>query len=362
MYKVLMVSQDQNQLNTLTAVIALQSSHLQIVDALCDSKNVLPFLENSSVDILILDMHCPSMDSIELLRQIRLSYTNVHCIITAEYADFDCVQKVIPLGIENYLLKPLDPQILSETILNTVQKLHLEYSAEKKDPSYTHIANSSPIPSGADQTFFIDPKFKQMMLHQDYAGCLEYFDNLFFGCNQSPAIQRNLIVELVVYIINVMRDYNINISKIINDSAGLFYQILNFQDVYELHFWMKNFLAAAIEELEAKNLHYSPCIARAVMHIKKNFAQDISLKTMACDLNINAAYLGQLFKTETGQLFSVFLNQTRIEHAQELLLSTSLPLNEISQKCGYANISYFYNIFKKHTGKTPTQYRKTQTK
>ena len=360
MYKVLVVSQDQNQLNTLTSIIGRQCSHLQIADTLRNSQSVLPFLKKASVDILILDIHCSTMDSIELLRQIRLDHANVHCIITADQTDFDYVQKVIPLGIENFLLKPFDPQILLETLEYTTQKLHQEYTAEKNGFSHTHAPDPLSFSKDTPITSLIDPSFKQMMLHQDYAGCMEYLDNLLFGSNLSATDQRNMIVEFVVYVINVLRDYSINISKIIGDSAALFYQILNFQDVYELHFWMKNFLAAAIEELESKNLLYSPCITRAVMHIKKNFAQDISLKTLACELNINAAYLGQLFKTETGQLFSVFLNQTRIEHAQKLLLNTTLPLNEISQQCGYANISYFYNIFKKHTGKTPTQYRKSQ--
>jgi two-component system response regulator YesN len=175
-------------------------------------------------------------------------------------------------------------------------------------------------------------------------------------------VLKNHIVELSIYTINVLRSYNIDPAKLIGDSSAMFYRIINFQDMHALHFWMRDFLSASIEALENKNLRYSPCIARVVAHIEKNFAEDISLKTIAYDLNINAAYLGQLFKSETGQLFSAYLNKIRIENAQYLLLNTTLTLAEVSQQCGYTNISYFYNIFRKITGKTPSQYRKTRTK
>ena len=152
---------------------------------------------------------------------------------------------------------------------------------------------------------------------------MAYLDNLFSTVSAEthtiPASLRNHTVELVVCILNVLRNCNIEVTDIIRDDSDLFHKSLRFQDIQELYAWMKNFLRAAVEALEPKNMRFSPCISRVVAHIEKNFAQDISLKTMAYDLNINAAYLGQLFKLETGQLFSVYLNRVRIDNAKKLL-------------------------------------------
>ena len=60
MYKILMVSEDQKQLNMLASIIHRQGSPLQIVDTLYDSHGVLDFLAELRVDILILDISCPS--------------------------------------------------------------------------------------------------------------------------------------------------------------------------------------------------------------------------------------------------------------------------------------------------------------
>jgi two-component system response regulator YesN len=203
------------------------------------------------------------------------------------------------------------------------------------------------------------------MIHREYHKCIGYLDELFREVSSSDHSRfpylRNHCLEMTVYIVHLLTSYNIDINKLAGDTTNLHYKLLHTQNPRELYQWMRHFLVTATEALENKNTRYSPCISRVVAHIEKHFAQDISLKTMAYDLNINAAYLGQMFKLETGQLFSVYLNRVRIDNAQKLLLQTNCTLSEVSQQCGYANISYFYNIFKKITGQTPSQYRKTKT-
>ncbi len=77
---------------------------------------------------------------------------------------------------------------------------------------------------------------------------------------------------------------------------------------------------------------------------------------------VNPDYLGKLFKKETGLKFNDFLLKLRIEKAMELLLETDLSLQEIAEKCGYAeNSAYFCVQFKKIQGMTPGEFRKNRT-
>lgn len=89
--------------------------------------------------------------------------------------------------------------------------------------------------------------------------------------------------------------------------------------------------------------------------------KEISLKTLSASFHINAAYLGQLFKRETGELFSNYLNNLRIEKAKAMLISTDMKECDIIAKVGYTNINYFSNLFKKKTGVYPTEYKKYKT-
>ncbi len=58
--------------------------------------------------------------------------------------------------------------------------------------------------------------------------------------------------------------------------------------------------------------------------------------------------------------FSDYLNQLRIEAAMNLLKTTEMNINEISEMVGYNSQHYFSRIFKKYTGHVPTEYRKKE--
>ena len=64
----------------------------------------------------------------------------------------------------------------------------------------------------------------------------------------------------------------------------------------------------------------------------------------------------QLASEETS--FQIVLAEARREHAEKLLKSTRLSIQEISNILGYADISHFTRAFKKWVGLTPTIYRK----
>ncbi|MDT2237564.1 helix-turn-helix domain-containing protein [Paenibacillus larvae] len=56
--------------------------------------------------------------------------------------------------------------------------------------------------------------------------------------------------------------------------------------------------------------------------------------------------------------FSEYVNTFRIEKAKHLLLQTELKTNEIAARVGYTDPTYFYRIFKKYVGVSPTELRK----
>ncbi len=364
MYKVLIVDADPHELNTLSRIINWEDCGLEIIGLLSDSRQALHFLEDHPSDILVVNVSLPYMDGIELVQEIRSRNLYTRCIFVADREDFTYISKAVPLDIENFLIKPVDSQLLLDTLLRATKKIAQAHHQKHGTASSPYL----PVVAAAGRSFsaiMINHTFEKFMMNQEYAQCFDYLDHLFSHTapaeKTAPAALRNHVVELTVYIINVLRSCNIEVSDIIGDDSDLFQKILAFRDMEALYAWVKDFLSVSVNALESKNVRFSPCISRVVAHIEKNYAQDISLKTMAYELNINAAYLGQLFKSETGQLFSAYLNRIRIQNAEKLLLETNDTLSEVSQKCGYANISYFYNIFKKSTGQTPSQYRKAKT-
>ena len=98
-------------------------------------------------------------------------------------------------------------------------------------------------------------------------------------------------------------------------------------------------------------------IERAIASIRTDCSLPYSQANLSRSLGLTPAYFCRLFHEKTGQHFSTFLTQTRMEKAQQLLSQHGTrPLQEISQACGYPNKSYFCQVFKKYTGLTPGEY------
>lgn len=95
----------------------------------------------------------------------------------------------------------------------------------------------------------------------------------------------------------------------------------------------------------------------AIELIDKYYAEDISLQSIASQINVNPSYLSRLFKQDKGENFISYLTRVRIEHAKAYLMSRELRVYEIADKVGYHNYTYFSKIFKKTVGHTPEEYR-----
>ena len=88
----------------------------------------------------------------------------------------------------------------------------------------------------------------------------------------------------------------------------------------------------------------------------------MSLGVLAEEFHLNPQYISQLFKSEIGVNFLTYFTNIRMEQAKKLLLTTSLPIAEVSEQSGYADyrvfIKVFIKVFKKSEGVTPSQYRR----
>ena len=89
----------------------------------------------------------------------------------------------------------------------------------------------------------------------------------------------------------------------------------------------------------------------------RNLCSDISLTQVASAVGLHPTYLSRLFKLELGKGFSEFLTDLRIEQAQALLKKHALSIQEVSEMCGFSDISYFCRKFKSVVGVSPSAWR-----
>lgn len=84
----------------------------------------------------------------------------------------------------------------------------------------------------------------------------------------------------------------------------------------------------------------------------------ITLDTAAEAVGLSREYAGRVFRQACQISFSDYLNKYRLDAAQKILIESNQPVRQIAAEVGYDNISYFYTLFRRQYGITPTNYRR----
>jgi len=77
-------------------------------------------------------------------------------------------------------------------------------------------------------------------------------------------------------------------------------------------------------------------------------------------LGISTSYFQHLYTTFFGISFQSDLINMRMEYAQNLIVTSNLTMEQIADICGYSSEVHFYRQFRKKSGMTPSDYRKSQ--
>ena len=98
-------------------------------------------------------------------------------------------------------------------------------------------------------------------------------------------------------------------------------------------------------------------LERICDYIKKNCQRQLQLEEVAGLFYLHPSYLSRLFKKEVGVTFKEYLTRQRIFKANTLLEQVDLKVADVSEMVGYKDLHYFYDIYKRQMGQTPTEYR-----
>ena len=95
-----------------------------------------------------------------------------------------------------------------------------------------------------------------------------------------------------------------------------------------------------------------------IAYMKKQIKKGLTLEELARACNISVSSMENRFRSLYGMSPYRYFIKLRMEEAERLLAKTSYTVTEIAMRCGYENLFYFCNAFKKHCKMTPTEDRK----
>ncbi len=358
-----------------------------------DGEEALELAMHHGIHIALVDLNMPIMHGIELMKQLKERLPGCRIIVITGHDEFSYAQESIRLQVNDYILKPADPQQLVQVLRGVRDELETERrQSEHFQQASRQILKNFPL---------LRARFCQEWLEGNL-GREEIGEQLHFlklppACPQLLAVIRwrgevrqpamkDSERQLFLYAIeNISAELLEAYPKVIfRDSAGLIV-ILLWEGSGEaalagIEAAVRSHLKIAVElgvqqvsgDLTGLPAAYrkcrvslsseqplSPLIRRARQHMLEHYTEcDLSLESMAGKLQASPVYLSRLFKQELGESFGAYLTQIRIRKAAQLLNSTEWSIHEIAERSGYETQHYFSTAFKKQTGVSPLQFRK----
>ncbi|MCP8970035.1 response regulator transcription factor [Ectobacillus ponti] len=170
------------------------------------------------------------------------------------------------------------------------------------------------------------------------------------GHSLEPAAVRESFQELFVLVSRMLHEFGISGERTprleTNDMAQLFEQC-------------KTYLASVTRQVQAwRNNHAKGLLHKAKEYIEKHYADLITLEAVAEYVDLSPYYFSKLFKDRFGMTFIDYVTEIRIQRAKEEIADPQKSLKEICFAVGYKDPNYFSRVFKKHTGLSPSQFRR----
>lgn len=364
-----------------------KDTDLDVIAEAEDGEKALELIKERDFDLIFVDINMPFINGLVLIEKIKELSPSTYIIIISGFNEFEYAQKAIRLGVNLYLLKPINEEKLYSGI-NYAKKIIEE---KRRDSVYLNWAKDELT------------KNKEVLINQflnnilgensDVINLKENLNNLginfedykfiiMFKCvvidqiNNKEALMYSAIKKIVKEIINqstilydignykyliLQNDNRINENKINLLIAKLeekietqiilktrkFDSIDNFVDTVE---YLEN-------ELDKEQI-LPRVIKQMISFLRLNyFKKELSLSMICDEINVSPQYLSRQMNKYMNTTFTHYLNLLRIEESIYLLKNTDKMMYEIADLVGYSSQHYFSRAFKKIMKVSPVNYQ-----
>jgi two-component system, response regulator YesN len=392
--KVLIADDEPNIREGIRYSIDWHEIGMEVVAEAEDGEEALELALKYKVDVLLADLNMPIMNGLTLIKNIRENNKKCSVVVISGYDDFTYAQEALRLQVDDYILKPIKPNNLTQVLKKVSEKLQTQTAQTK----YMEIASSNI----SENTLLIQEQFCRNWVDGTLKNDKIKEQLHFWGL---PEVPPNILTtvfiqeleikqphikmtdrELFIFgVKNILTEELVEEKKLVfSDKSGLLIillwgeaneesfsrienSILSYLQVSPILF--SEVITGKFDALPAvyenckKKLHeeaqVSPIVRRAQNFIREQYTSStLTLESIAQQLQVSPAYLSRIIKQGLGTTFVSLVTEMRIKKAIKLLHSSNLQVCQIAEEVGYESQHYFSTAFKKIVGVSPNQYRK----
>ena len=180
--------------------------------------------------------------------------------------------------------------------------------------------------------------------------------------SENPSATPGNLMDAVIFLsfelIRLLHRYGIASERYYERCASLFGDSALLSNREAVAGWLGEFARQVAADIgRSRESDATTAVKHISDYVRANYWKPLQLGELAREVHLNPAYLSASFKRITGQNFSDFLIQLRMENAAKLLNGTSIQIGEVARSVGYEDMRHFSRLFKKHIGVTPSAYR-----
>lgn len=170
-----------------------------------------------------------------------------------------------------------------------------------------------------------------------------------------------LTIEVFAEIMKVLTELKIAAHSNAMNYSSVISEVFLKDTFEEIEEYLRKIILEACASIRAEVSDKEKSLVRKVRdELDEHYAdEELSLNTLAKKYYVNPSYLSRVFKEKTGATFTGYLFAVRMKEAEYLVLHSEMKAYEIAEQVGIADPHYFSSCFKKHTGMSVAEFKKT---
>lgn len=416
MLRMVIVDDEAIILQGLREIVDWQALGYEMVGSYLDGAALLDALRSGlPVDVILTDIRMDHVSGIEIARHVHENALPVKVVLLSGYADFEYARQAIAYGVTEYLTKPCSLMQIREVFTRLAASIHLERAENIARLSRLQEARTvtetlrewvvaNLLGGGLPRTGQTEQMLRALVERMEPLSYPARLLSLSFQPDNQElreAVRRSCVLPYLA------RNHPA-VTATFASVSGRLSLLLQAQDadalpdgdaLRALCEYVRQMIGVAIQwkvEADCENLlalwtdgaaapdgvaadqrlsalrdlldsgfaaqaqtegSHTQAVRLACEYIRTHCGEPLTLVGVARKTYMHPSYLSRIFKEKTGRTFKAYLTQCRVDLANELLRDPMMKVYDVAGQVGYHDIRHFYDVYKRHTGKTPSGYR-----
>lgn len=345
MLRVLLVDDEKFAVDGLKNLLNWDYFEGELAGTASSGEEALALFDRLMPDVVISDIKMGGMTGIDLARLLRERNESTRVILLTAHGEFEYARQALQYGVVDYILKPITLEKI-EQLSELLAEINL--LKEQQHNSYLMAWDAQ-----------LKNRIMDALRIGDGATLDKFFQSELFGELMSASACNTVGIQLLDYLYQYLAEISVSpeaLSYSRRETLAAFLDTRGRQP--KMDFIITKYYDLLTSSNREAPTHANAIVTYALDYIGEHFSEpEFNLSELAYAMNVSLSHLSTVFKRATGNNLSAHVTNLRLDKSKALLADLQYSIADVALLSGYNDAKYFSKLFKKHTGRTPGEYR-----